>query len=206
VNQHYFSESPQGDFQPREIEVDLAGAPRRLVTAGGVFSPEHLDQGTRLLITELEGRDSEESSDRPAGPILDVGCGWGPIALAAAILNPDREVWAVDVNERALELTSMNADRLGLENLRAVNPDEIPETICFSSVRSNPPIRVGKDALHAILRTWIPRVEPGGTATFVVAKHLGAESLQRWIALEFPEFEVSRIGRARGFHLIEAAR
>lgn len=204
MNQHYFSETPAGDLTPREIEVELAGAPRRLVTAGGVFSPEHLDQGTRVLLRALAGLDDE---DRGAGgPILDIGCGWGPIALDAALSHPEAQVWAVDVNERARELTAANAERLGLTNVRVAAPREVPPELRFASIRSNPPIRVGKDVLHGILRDWLPRLAERGTAHLVVAKHLGAESLQRWIGAEFPELEVSRAARDKGFHVIAAAR
>lgn len=200
MTQHYFSETPAGEFAPREIEVELAGASRRLVTAGGVFSPEHLDQGTRVLLTTLAGLGG------PGGPILDLGCGWGPIALHSALLDPERDVWAIDVNARARELTAENAGRLGLTNVHCAAPEAVPEGLRFAAIRSNPPIRVGKVALHGMLRQWLPRLDDGGSASLVVAKHLGAESLQRWIATEFPELEVTRVARDKGFHVIGAHR
>ncbi|MFD1200315.1 class I SAM-dependent methyltransferase [Leucobacter albus] len=254
MNQHYFSESPAGDFTPREIEVELAGRARSVLTAGGVFSPEHLDQGTALLLdtlpglTELplvpagEAADADADADAaaaaatvdhataagPAGggpavaeapgaveapgtaasaaPILDIGCGWGPIALAAALEHADREVWAIDVNERSRELTRRNAERLGLANVRVASPEDVPAGLEFSELRSNPPIRVGKEVLHGILSEWLPRLVPGGSAYLVVAKHLGADSLQRWIAASFTDFEVDRVARKKGFHVLRAMR
>lgn len=205
MTQHYFSETPAGDFAPREIEVELAGEPRSLVTAGGVFSPEHLDQGTGALLRSLDRTDTRGDAV-VEGAILDIGCGWGPIALHAALTHPNAAVWAVDVNERARELTTANAGRLGLEHVRVAAPDAVPEELRFASIRSNPPIRVGKEALHGMLRHWLPRLADGGSAHLVVAKHLGAESLQRWIAAEFPDLEVARVGREKGFHIIRAAR
>ena len=204
VTQHYFSESPVGDARQREIEVELAGASRRLVTAGGVFSPEHLDEGTAVLLRTLGKlpRDAEPV----AGPILDLGCGWGPIALSAALTHPEAEVWAVDINERARALTTTNATRLGLTHLRVAPPDDVPTLLQFAEIRSNPPIRIGKQALHALLGHWLPKLAPGGTATLVVAKHLGADSLQSWIAAEFPELSVTRIARDKGFSVIQAVR
>lgn len=199
MNQHYFSESPAGELKAREIEVFLAGASRSVVTAGGVFSPEHLDRGTEILLRKLP-------SPGGSGPILDIGCGWGPIALSAALESPDREVWAIDINERSRELTRLNADRLGLSNVRVAAPEDVPAELLFEQIRSNPPIRVGKEALHGILQQWLPRLSPGGTAHLVVAKHLGADSLQRWIATEFPEIEVARVARDKGFHVIAARR
>lgn len=206
MSEHYFSSAPTGDFAPREIEVELLGAPRRLVTAGGVFSPEQLDRGTAILLRELSraGVDDDLRGADPRLPILDIGSGWGPIALSAALAHPEREVWAVEVNERARQLSRMNAERLGLAGVRVAAPDEVPDGLRFAEIRSNPPIRVGKDELHAILRAWLPRLAPGGAAFLVVAKHLGAESLQRWIAAEFPELEVSRLARDKGLHIIEA--
>lgn len=204
MTQHYFSETPAGDLRSREIEVDLAGATRRLTTAGGVFSPEHLDRGTEILLRTLA---ASADADGPAvGPILDLGCGWGPIALSAALTHPEVEVWAVDVNERARQLTLENATRLNLHNLRVAAPDEVPATLRFAEIRSNPPIRVGKEVLHDMLRRWLPRLMPGGTATLVVAKHLGADSLQKWIAAEFADVEVARIARDKGFHVLAAVR
>lgn len=193
--QHYFSATPEGEFKTRTITAELAGAPRELTTAGSTFSPEHLDQGTEILLRKIPEAEG-------AGAILDLGCGWGPIALAAALEAPEVTVWALDVNERALELTRRNAQALGLENVRAVTAAEIPDDLRFDEIRSNPPIRVGKEVLHELLRTWLPRLVPGGVAYLVVAKHLGADSLQRWLAEEFPELEVYRLGRDKGFHII----
>lgn len=205
VTEHYFSEAPAGDYAPREIEARLAGTPRRVLTAGGVFSPEQLDRGTRVLLGLFERRGAEGGGEEVGGgPILDIGCGWGPIALDAALAHPAAEVWAIDVNERARQLAAANAERLGLANVRVAPPEGVPASLRFASIRSNPPIRVGKEALHGILRQWLPRLAPGGSAQLVVAKHLGADSLQRWIAAEFPELEVSRADREKGFHVIEA--
>ncbi|GAA2187013.1 methyltransferase [Leucobacter alluvii] len=204
MTQHYFSESPDGELRPREIEVALGGAPRTVVTAGGVFSPEQLDRGTAILLRELPERDALGAVS--SGPLLDLGCGWGAIALDAALDQPEREVWAIDVNERSRELTRMNADRLGLRHLRVASPDEVPEDVRFGEIRSNPPIRVGKESLHGILRQWLPRLADGGVAHLVVAKHLGADSLQRWIASEFTDLDVDRPARDKGFHIIRARR
>lgn len=209
MSEHYFSEAPSGDFTPREIEAVLAGEPRRLITAGGVFSPEHLDRGTEILLRTIEGLSSQGASvaidsEEDQGPLLDLGCGWGPIALSAALHFPEREVWAVDVNARSRELTARNAARLGLSNVRVAAPEDVPESLRFAAIHSNPPIRVGKEVLHGMLRHWLPRLSHGGAAYLVVAKHLGADSLQKWIAAEFQTLEVSRVARDKGFHVIEA--
>lgn len=205
MTQHYFSETPESNFTPREVDAFLAGASRSVLTAGGVFSPDGLDRGTAVLLRELPDASHLEESG-PSGAILDIGCGWGPIALAAAIEHPERTVWAIDVNERSRELTRKNAERLGLTNITVAAPDEVPADLEFAEIRSNPPIRVGKEALHGILEQWLPRLSPGGAAYLVVAKHLGADSLQRWIDSEFAQLEVSRMARDKGFHVLEAYR
>lgn len=168
------------------------------MTAGSVFSPDQLDRGTSVLLKHIPLASG--------GSILDLGCGWGPIALDAALATPEATVWAVDVNERARHLTAQNAQRLGLSNVQVASPEEVPEDIVFHEIRSNPPIRIGKQALHDLLNTWIPRLAPGGTGYFVVAKHLGAESLQRWLTESFVDFSVTRRAREKGFYVIEVQR
>lgn len=190
---HYFSPG-DGSWKPRTIEVELAGASRRIETGPGIFSPEHLDSGTRLLLETVPG---------PIGPLLDIGCGWGPVALSAALIDQDVEVWAVDVNERALELTERNRVSLGLENIMVADPDAVPAGLRFGAIWSNPPIRVGKAELHAILEKWLPRLLPGASAWLVVAKNLGAESLMKWLSESWPTASVSKAETSGGFWVIE---
>ena len=193
--EHYFSEQPVGEFKTKTIFTSINGERVELFTAGSTFSPDHMDTGTAILL--------EHSENAPnSGHLLDLGCGWGPIALSLAAARPEATVWAVDVNERALELTRMNAEKLGLSNIRTVLPAEVPNDIRFSGIWSNPPIRVGKAELHAILETWIPRLNPGGEAWLVVAKSLGAESLQKWLGERWPGAQVSTATIAKGFRVI----
>lgn len=190
---HYFAPG-DGEWTSREITVRLAGRDVVVETAGGTFSPEHLDLGTKVLL---------DTVPRPEGRILDVGCGWGPIALDAALDNSDAEVWAIDVNERSLELTRRNAERHELTNVHVSTPDAVPADIEFDAIWSNPPIRVGKAELHDILSTWIPRLRSGGTAWLVVAKHLGADSLMKWLRETWPAATVSKAETSKGFWVIE---
>ena len=189
---HYFDPG-DGEWTSREIPVVLDGREFTLETAAATFSPEHLDTGTRILL---------ETVPDPIGSVLDVGCGWGPIALTAALRSPDSIVWGIDVNQRALELTRRNAARVGVSNVTVGLPGEVPADLRFDTIWSNPPIRVGKAELHAILETWIPRLNPGGEAWLVVAKSLGAESLQKWLGERWPDAEVSTAEIAKGFRVI----
>jgi 16S rRNA G1207 methylase RsmC len=193
---HYFSARPAAPDERRTITVELAGRPVPVQTAGGVFSPGHIDLGTRVLLREVP-------DPPPSGDLLDLGCGWGPLALTMALLSPGARVWAVDVNERALDLVRVNAARLGLANLRAVLPDEVPDEVRFAAIWSNPPIRVGKDALHDLLRRWLPRLSPDGEAWLVVGRNLGADPLQHWLADEMG-VPVERAASAKGFRVLRA--
>jgi 16S rRNA G1207 methylase RsmC len=193
---HYFSPSPRSGGGTRTIRVRLAGREVEVVTAGGVVSPEHLDEGTRVLLDAVP-------APPQTGHLLDLGAGWGPIALSLALQAPDATVWAVDVNERALDLVRRNSARLGLTNVNAVLPDDVPADLRFATIWSNPPIRVGKQELHAMLARWLPRLADEATAWLVVAKHLGAESLQRWLAAELG-FDVERADKSKGFRVLAA--
>jgi 16S rRNA G1207 methylase RsmC len=196
--EHYFSAAPAGDFVPKEIRVRLGGQDFQLETAGGVFSPDHVDAGTEALL-----RIVPPLSNAP-GHLLDLGCGWGPIALTMALESPGAAVWAVDVNERALELTRRNSERAGCTNVRAVTPDSVPDDVLFTTIWSNPPIRIGKAELHELLEKWVPRLAPGGEGYFVVAKHLGADSLFTWMLTTFAETHaVTKGDHYKGFRVIE---
>ncbi|WP_173922150.1 class I SAM-dependent methyltransferase [Agromyces sp. Marseille-P2726] len=195
---HYFSTSPRSRFDTRTIRAVLAGREVDLVTAPGVFSPEHLDQGTRVLLDTVPAPSA-------SGHLLDLGAGWGPVALTLAMRAPDATVWAVDVNERALDLVRRNAARLGITNINTALPDDVPAQIEFATIWSNPPIRVGKQELHAMLERWLSRLTGDGEAWLVVAKHLGAESLQRWLG-DVLGLEVARAATSKGFRVLSARR
>ena len=194
---HYFSAAPASPENLRRIRVTLAGRDVEVTTAGGVFSPDHVDSGTAVLFANTP-------PPPPGGNLLDLGSGWGPIALALALESPHATVWAVDVNERALDLVRRNASSLGLDNVNAVLPDDVPDDISFRTIRSNPPIRVGKNELHGLLERWIPRLDERADAWLVVQRNLGSDSLQRWLAATLDRgFTVHRAATGRGFRVIK---
>ncbi|PZR55421.1 16S rRNA methyltransferase [Xylanimonas oleitrophica] len=216
VPDHYFTGRPASPEERRTISVRLAGRDLDVEVASGVFSPGRVDLGTQVLLREVPAPPS-------SGHLLDLGCGWGPLTLTLALESPGATVWAVDVNERALDLVRRNAERLGLDNVRAVLPDEVPEDVSLAAIWSNPPIRVGKDVLHAMMRTWLARLAPGqpsaaadaddapdGTgAWLVVQKNLGADSLARWIETELGGplgVRVERAHSAKGFRVLHVTR
>ncbi|MEI2779397.1 MAG: methyltransferase [Tetrasphaera sp.] len=197
--EHYFTAKPADPAELRSRTVVLAGRHVDVVVAPGVFSPDGVDRGTAILLANVP--------DPPTtGELLDLGCGWGPIALTLALRAPEARVWAIDINERALDLVHRNAAALRLGGIVAATPDSVPENVEFAAIWSNPPIRVGKAALHAMLRQWLTRLAAGGAAYLVVAKQLGADSLQRWLAETFPECAVTRLATDKGFRVIAVVR
>jgi 16S rRNA (guanine1207-N2)-methyltransferase len=166
-----------------------------LETDAGVFSAGRLDPGTRLLLDTVP-------APPQAGDLVDLGCGYGPLALVLAARAPRATVWAVDVNERALGLCARNAARAGLGNVRCVTPDhpELPGQV--AAIWSNPPIRIGKRPLHTLLAGWLGRLAPGGSAYLVVQRHLGADSLHRW--LEEAGWPVTRVASKAGYRVLRA--
>ena len=175
MGEHYFTERPDAPHRPGRVHVVLADTYLDLETDSGTFSPGRLDAGTRLLL--------QAAPPPPAhGHLLDLGCGYGPLALVLAARSPGATVWAVDVNERALALCAANARRAGLPNVRCAVPGDPSLPAEFGLIWSNPPIRVGKAALHELLSSWLARLAPGAAAYLVVQRNLGADSLQRWLA------------------------
>lgn len=194
---HYFESPTAGPARRRTISVNLRGEQVEVHTDRGVFSGDRLDPGTTVLLRTV--------TEPPAsGVLVDLGCGWGPIALAMARAAPAARVLAVDVNQRALELTAANAARLDLDNIETWMPDDLlaaEPDLRITQMWSNPPIRVGKAVLHELLRTWLDRMADGGLAHLVAGKNLGADSLQRWIASELG-MDAQRVASSKGFRVL----
>ena len=200
ADEHYFSASPESEPNLRKFHARLVGQVYELTTASGIFSPQRIDAGTEVLLANVP-------TPPPGGNLLDLGCGWGPIALSLAIHSPRSTVWAVDVNERALDLVRRNAQSLGLENVNACTPDHVPTDLMFMTIWSNPPIRVGKNELHGLLEKWLPRLEPGSDAWLVVQRNLGSDSLQRWLQASFPdEYTFTRAATNKGYRVLRGRR
>ena len=195
---HYFDARPGARSAPRDVDLTLPDVSARLTTDRGVFATDGIDPGTKLLLLEA-----------PVPPglrtMLDLGCGYGPIAIALALRAPDSAVWAVDPNERARALCEANAVRAGVgERVHVCAPEAVDATVSFDAIYSNPPIRIGKAALHELLQHWLARLSPRGVAYLVVQKHLGADSLARWLTDE--GWRVTRLVSRRAYRVLEVAR
>jgi len=190
----YFSEQPSSTELRRTIKAQIWGQELTLITASGVFAADGLDRGTAVL---LRASPIPEGSAR----ILDLGCGYGPIALAIAVHCPGALVDAVDVNERALALCRENAAALGVaDRVRVLRPEEADPHVRYDEIWSNPPIRIGKQGLHELLLTWLSRLEPDGVARLVVGKNLGSDTMQRWLIEQ--GYGCERAASAKGFRVL----
>jgi 16S rRNA G1207 methylase RsmC len=192
---HYFSADPAAPFTREGVSARVWGRELELASGSGVFARGRLDIGTAVLFRETE--------PPTAGRILDLGCGYGVIGLAIAACSPSTVVTAVDVNERAVVLANENAASLGLtDHYAAMTPGAVPAEATYDEIWSNPPIRIGKTALHELLLTWFARLAPGGRAVMVVGKNLGADTLQRWLVDQ--GYPTARLASAKGFRVLES--
>jgi 16S rRNA G1207 methylase RsmC len=194
---HYFNEDPEVPSARKRIDVSLPDGSFSIETDTGVFSHGRVDSGTKVLLMEAPVLPT-------SGHVLDLGCGAGPIAMTMARRSPESSVWAVDVNERARQLTRDNASALSLTNVTVASPDEVPDDVAFDVIWSNPPIKVGKQELHDLLNRWLARLSPDGYAVLVVNKNLGSDSLAKW--LTELGWTVKRISSRQGFRVLTVKR
>jgi len=192
---HYFDEEPTTESVPRDVSLLLPDMHLTLRTDRGVFGYNRIDAGTKLLLLKAPPPSA-------TGDLLDLGCGTGAIALTMARRSPGATVWAVDVNERARELCRANAELNNIGNLRVCAPDEVPESVLFETIWSNPAIRIGKTALHEMLSRWFARLAPSGEAVMVVHKHLGGDSLQAWLTAQ--AYPTTRLASSSGYRILRS--
>lgn len=192
---HYFNPSPEVASRPHTVRLRAAGLDLELQADRGVFGARRVDLGTLTLLKEAP-------APPPEGDILDLGAGYGPIAIALAKAAPQARIWAVDVNERALELARANVETAGVAaNVTVAAPDEVPAGVRFAAIYSNPPVRVGKAALHGILDRWLDRLAAGGAAYLVVQRNLGSDSLAAWLAGSGRAVE--RLKSKKGYRILQ---
>ena len=199
---HYYDRSPATPRDEHEFTLATPRGPLTMRTAGGVFSSRDLDKGTAVLLSTLA--DHPELWPATDSQVCDLGCGAGPIALWLATVTPDCRVDAVDVNERAVAICAANAARLGLSNIQATTPEAVPPERRYDLIVSNPPIRIGKSALHDLLSTWLSRLTDTGSAILVVSKNLGSDSLAQWMMTN--SYEVTKLSSKKGFRVLRVAR
>lgn len=201
VQQYFSDHTPATDADLRILRTRARGFDLEMWTSDKVFSGSRLDLGTRQLLAEAPPLP-------PSGTFLDLGCGWGPLAVTMALESSAATVWAVDVNSRALDLTKRNAELNEAGNIVVLPADQAlerahTEGIRFSTIWSNPPIRIGKDAMRHVLLSWLTLLQPNGHAYLVVQKNLGADSLISW--LSSAGFPARKIASKKGYRIIEVS-
>jgi 16S rRNA (guanine1207-N2)-methyltransferase len=191
---HYFDPEPAVESNPRTVHLHAGDLAFELQADRGVFGSRGVDLGTLTLL--------REASFPPAdGDLLDLGCGYGPIAIALARRAPQARVWAIDINERALELARANAVAAKTPNVTVRLPDDVPPDVRFGAIYSNPPVRIGKAPLHELLLRWLPRLAPDGSAYLVVQRNLGSDSLAAWLSTQ--GYAVQRLKSKKGYRVLE---
>ena len=205
----YFEDTPTVARDPNRVELVVGDRTLSLTTDTGVFSRHRVDAGTAVLLRKAP-------PPPESGALLDLGCGYGPIACALAVQAPAATVWALDVNERARELTVHNAAANDLPNVVVAAPDNVPPDVRFAALYSNPPVRVGKDAMYTLVAEWLGRLEPAdetkrdlldahgaGHAFLVVQRHLGSDSFQQ--RLQGDGWVAERLASSKGYRVLAVA-
>lgn len=192
---HYYTNQPETAHNRKQWEFPLKGKNFKFITDTNVFSKATVDFGSRVLI------DAFSEEDIPEGAILDVGCGYGPIGLSLAY-STNRPVEMIDVNERAVALTTENAALNGISGVKAYvsNIYESVEKTDFAAVVSNPPIRAGKSVVHGIISGAYDHLVEGGTLTIVIQKKQGAPSAQKKMEDVFGNAEI--VTKEKGYFII----
>ncbi|WP_040225908.1 class I SAM-dependent methyltransferase [Bhargavaea cecembensis] len=199
MSDHYYSRDPHAESAPKQWKTELRGMPLTFKTDAGVFSKGDVDFGSRLLI---------ETFTEPAvgGPLLDIGCGYGPVGLAAARSFPDRTVHMVDVNSRALSLARENAGANGAGNVEIYESDAGADVRGggFAAVLTNPPIRAGKDTVFRVYEDAFRLLAPGGELWVVIQKKQGAPSTEAKLLELFGNVETA--AKKKGYHIFRSVK
>ncbi|NLK07471.1 MAG: class I SAM-dependent methyltransferase [Firmicutes bacterium] len=193
--EHYFSKEPSSPSAQTEITALLRGREYRFLTEAGVFSRLRVDRGTRLLIEALPLPKQ--------GRFLDLGCGYGPVGIAAVGSEPQLDVIMVDVNRRAVDLTKENARLNGVVvDVRWGEDFQVVKERDFSLIAANPPIRAGKQVVYSLLVRAKQHLLPGGVLCVVIRTKQGAKSLKQHLIDNYAR--VKTIDKGGGYRVFAA--
>lgn len=190
---HYFAAYPKSEAKLGIIRTYLRGRPFEFLTATGVFSKKHVDLGTRLLI------DSMVLPEK--GYVLDVGCGYGAIGIAAATFNPNLRVVMIDVNKRAVWLAKQNVQRNSVNNVevRRGHLYEPVESLTFNCVLSNPPVSAGMGTVKAVIVEAPKHMANKACFQMVVRSKIGKKRLKMFLEEVFGNAEI--LARKSGYRV-----
>ncbi|MEW9702650.1 class I SAM-dependent methyltransferase [Paenibacillus sp. SI8] len=198
MSEHYYTKRPSVERDLHTTKELLRGREFTFMTDAGVFSKKGVDYGSKHLIETMVLRQDAK--------VLDVGCGYGPIGLTAALMCPKGHVTMVDINERAIELAIDNAKRNGITNVTILQSDLLDEVKeeKFNVVLTNPPIRAGKEVVHRIFTDAYDCLESGGSIWVVIQKKQGAPSAMA--KLEAVYGEVVEVSKDKGYRILKATK
>ncbi|SOC39170.1 class I SAM-dependent methyltransferase [Ureibacillus acetophenoni] len=200
MSEHYYSKKPQIESNPRHFKFNLLGNSLQFETDRGVFSKSEVDFGSRTLIESFQMPETD-------GAVFDIGCGYGPIGLAIAKQYPDRIVYMMDVNERAVLLAKKNAEMNGIQNVRIFESDgvtSVDREIEAAAILTNPPIRAGKEVIFKFYDEAYERLVPNGELWVVIQKKQGAPSTVAHLEENFAEVEI--VEKKKGYWIIKAKK
>lgn len=194
--EQYFTLNPTTMHHERMIDYQSDLFELKLKTDNGVFSKLRVDYGSRVLIKQM-------LLQKPvSGNILDVGCGYGPIGLAAATKWPGRLVEMIDVNERALDLARFNTQCNHLQNTKIYRSNSYAEVKNkIALIVTNPPIRAGKKVVDEILQAKEHLLQDG-IILAVIQKKQGEPSARKFLLAEFGNCEVLK--RDKGYYVLKS--
>lgn len=199
MTDHYYSKNPSAISKPKMWNYTLRGCTFTFKTDQGVFSKNEVDFGTRLLIETFQLPNID-------GPLLDMGCGYGPIGITLAKTFPDRFVHMVDINQRALELAKENAALNNIKNVSIYESEgfsNINEPQ-FAAILSNPPIRAGKKIVHTIFEESALHLHSNGELWIVIQKKQGAPSAKKKLEELFAKVET--VKKDKGYYIFCAKK
>ena len=192
--EHYFAAHPKSKMRLGIIRTHLRGIHFEFLTSSGVFSKKRVDLGTRLLI---------ESMVLPQeGYVLDIGCGYGAVGIAAAKFNPNLRVIMVDVNERAVRLARQNAEKncVGDVAFRRGYLYEPVKGVMFNCVLSNPPVSAGMETVKAIISEAPEHMVNSALFQMVVKSKIGGKRLLTFFEEAFGNVQV--LARKSGYRVL----
>lgn len=197
--EQYFTHNPTTEHAIKKFDFELRNQEFHFSTDNSVFSKQRVDFGTTVLINSID------YSDLVSGPILDLGCGYGPIGLVLAKQMPKRTVDMVDVNERALELAKRNAQANQISNVNIFSSDVYQNiTNNYAAIYTNPPIRAGKKVVNSILAGAYEYLLPNGQLWVVVQKKQGESSCKKLMNQTFGNVEI--VERSKGYYILKSVK
>lgn len=199
MTDYYYSKNPEVEHAEKNWTFELRGFNFKFTTDNGVFSKNTVDYGSRALL------DAVDLSETPAGSILDMGCGYGPIGMTLAKLAPERQIDMVDVNERALGLAQKNCDLNQIQNVAIFESAEYQNvTAQYAAILTNPPIRAGKAVVQNILKGAYDHLLPDGELDVVIQKKQGAPSAKQLMADTFGNVQI--IHKDKGYYILQSIK